>query len=679
MRMRKFEIYAIAVASLVAVGGGLGCNADPYPETGVITDRQIVPRVVEAPYSVSIGDWIEFAEGKTGRIQFEAKVPAPGVPKVRIEGLPSGATFDSKSLKVEWTPDSHAGNDLVVPTLGYRTYRVQVFVTSSESPVTSLERSVTFFVRDTPGDLNVVAKDSSPSLPENKTTYLSFSVESSDYPQGPFVLVSQGFPFTPKIEQDKQDPSRYTVSYAPGLDEVKVFDSWDSKSKIVKGEFVAFAPNGKVSVLPVEWKILDSPQRPVIYLPSSVMDGPNVAFSFSAEDLNGEKAPVVDWELRPPFGKAVIETNPSPSNLQTGVVRWTEIPSDQLGKKVTLSLRACVRRGALCSTQSIQVEIAKPVHMAPLIDRTHWETGATKYVRTGESLQINLPISAQPLFGETESEPTVAITGAGASAVNWAKGILTVSPGGAGLKQFTLRATSRHGVTASETFVFDALAENWSSVLVLGISEKSPEAIYNLELARGLVDKNHAPQFVNLRNQTLDNRMLALRTTLLTGTDVLDNYSARQRFEDAASKIKNIVVLSPLLENLSRDLSEDFYGWGLSISSRWRLGNPALASVKLAVTPESGVAGPTFKTSPSGKLTTESESPALLELSSSSTCTRTLILTKPGLTPEPLMAVNCPRANGGVAVFSGLELGDLEWAQDEKALASSWLKDWVKP
>jgi hypothetical protein len=678
--MRRLEIHAVAAASLLALGAGLGCNADPNPKTGVLTEKQAERRVVEAPFSVSIPEWVEFSEGKTSKFQFEAKVPAPGVAQVRLEGLPAGATFDPKALKIEWTPDARAGNDPAVPSLGYRTYRVQVFVTSSLDPVSSLERAVTFFVRDTPGDLKVVSQEPRPSLPENQTTYLTYTVESADYPQGPFVLIARGFPFMPQIEADKRDPSRFTVSYAPSLQAVTQTSYWDPPTdKTVNGEFVAFAPNGKMSVLPVVWTIKDSPQRPVIYVPTYVTDGPNVSFSFAVEDLNGEAAPTVDWETPPPFGKAVIESATSPSHFQTGVVRWTEIPKNQLGKSVTLSLRACVRREAQCKTERIQVEIAKPVHLAPMIDRANWEIGFTKYVRTGEKIQIDLPITAQPIFGETESAPTVEISGAGASAVSWTDGVLTLSPRAAGQTEFTLNATSKHGLKASETFVFDALAENWGSVLVMGSSETSPETVYNLELARGLVGKNQVPQFVNIRQQNLDDRMLALRTTILAGTEVLNDYYARREFQAVAPKIKNVIILSPLIANVLSYLGDDYYAWGLSVDTRWRSSGPALASVTLAVTPEAGVTGPTLKTSPGGKLTYESESPALLELSSSSQCTRTLVLTKPGLTPEPLMAVNCPRSNGGVAVLSGLEWGDLEWAQGDKALPASWLSNWVKP
>lgn len=670
-----------------------GCRQNPYPDGPgrFQVEEPKAPREVLPPFGISVPGVLDFLEGEERKFKIEARVPT-GTPVITILNLPVGATFNGDTNEVVWTPTFLDANDENDPTVKMRTYPVTVELRSSEDPITSVTKDVILVVTDSPREFKFDSSNSQFNLREGFSFQQKVKIKSEDFPNGPFTLEVQNIPPGATVEVDPTDSTLFLVSYVPTHHDTKLrlngkpnatncSASTSSFCSVRKMNLVAYDPSGNKTVQAITWETLDSRQKPMIIAPKTVKQGLNVEFSLSAVDLNGEDVSDVEV-VAPGFGDPVEVTDVS-SQLPSGVlnptkllnVKWLNIPASKSGSTYDLKINACVwstpNVKKLCSSHTVTVDFSKDEHLAPLVDRTEWNLSTVKYVREGESFQINLPVSD----AEGNSvEPTVEIQPASMqSQVKWNNGVLTVSPSASGLQQFSVVAQSSFGVKTNESFIVDALPSTWSETLVLAVSTNNAETSKSTKLFSGA-------NVVNPELQALDEKTLALRTSVVVTSSVLASPAAVAVLEKAVGQIDNLYLMSPLLENLTGDLKTELNTLKVRTKGRFAsLSTAALSDFKFEFNSALGLTAPSKDVQLAGALTSESASPLALELSSVvSECKAAMSITNAAATEEYLMAVQCDRANGGKLIIAGFEWGDLKLDPSEATLSETWLKELVK-
>ncbi len=760
--MKALKILALVM--LVAVAG---CKQNPFPKEGeILNEKPVEKPPILPPLVLDIPDTIDFREGEANELVFKAKVPSPATPIVTITDLPDGATFDSTKMKIVWTPDFSAGNEPNDPTARFRTYTVSFTLRASTDVVTSVTRRALITVRDVPRDVIVNVPAGDRDLQEGKEFIEKISIESVDYPKGPFTLNLTNLPQAAKVEAVAGDPTKWTIRYTPDLRSVTVEDQWSGSGhyKYMDVKYTVVVPSGNAFTKTSRWKLNDARQFAAISAPKNVVQGTDINFTLVAEDTNGESLSVggsthptislsngggtaeeeaansepvtassltadgsidpltgvnlPDFELyavsggyptdedlatRPhlysqfggaitpaefapqppatPFGKLTLTTekndltqgNVNPVTI--GTIRWNQIPADKVGTTQKLRFRVCVNRYRWakdhCTYPEVTVKFDVEQKPAPLIDRTAWPLAQLRYVRQNETFNIALRVTDGEAGGPT---PTVTVFPAAMQQeVKWVNHKLVIEPKVAGIRQFNVVATSAFGVVQAESFIYEVLPWSWSKVLVLGESPSDAEVKKTMELFDDAALANPAIQ-------TLDEKLLALRTTLVVGTKSLSDRTLIAEVEKAAAKIPNVILMTPVLELLEGSLKTELASLKLLLDKRFLdlSGMPgALKDFEVRLDPQSGLTIPSNTIRLGEKLTAESKSPMTLKIDTGSNCKARLNLTHAQLATPLLAAATCKRSNGGSLLISGFEWGDLETSLPDAKIAKKWLSEVV--
>jgi hypothetical protein len=399
----------------------------------------------------------------------------------------------------------------------------------------------------------------------------------------------------------------------------------------------------------------------------------------------GSFAPETEEVSQPagtPFGRLTITTeknditkgNVNPVTI--AAVRWNQIPADKVGTSHTLHFRICVNRYRWskdhCTNQDVAVKFDVEQKPAPQIDRAEWPLAQLRYVRQNDTFTSTLRVADGEVGGGT---PSVQIfPEAMRDEVKWANHKLVITPKTAGIRQFNVVATSTFGVVQAESFLYETLPWSWSKVLVLGESPNEPEMKKTLELYDDAAMANPAIQ-------PLDEKLLALRTTLVIGTKSLSERSLLPELEKAAAKIPNVILLSPLLGALEGTLKTEIAELKLTLDKRFLdiPSLPALKTFEVRLDPNSQLTIPSNSIRLSEKASAESKSPLTLKIEAGSNCKPRLNLTHAQVPAPLLAAASCQRANGGVLVLSGFEWADLETSLPDAKIAKKWMSEVEKP
>jgi hypothetical protein len=657
------------------------CKQNPFPETGRIVQREPEkPAPVVPPLVLDVPESTEVLEGQLLEIVVGASVPAPGKPLVSVQGLPPGAVFSAETMKITWTPGFEAANDARDPNVILRTYPLHMMLSSSEDPVTITQRSTLLVVRDVQQPMTVSVPADPIMISEGVLHEQTIEVKSIDFPAGPFQLQIKNMPVGVSIFRDLTAQNRFKVSFTPSFREVNFKDTSASWRDFIDKplEVTAFGPRGTSVTANMTWRIKDVREQALLLAPTKINQGTSVSFTVSAEDPNGEEAPALSLAPRPGFGLAELRTETtSPGNSARGInpstvatFRWTQIPPDRIGTTADVTIRACVKRSMwakdLCKDQIVKVTFEQETHRPPVVDRSGFPMGTIKYIREGESERMNLSVRD----GEfATTAPSVKIVPA-SDEITWAAGRLEVIGKRPGLKQFTLTATSVYGVTHTESFLLEVLPASWGSVLMFGESPTNAE----VKASQALFD---SVQVANPGLQLNDPRLLVLRKSVVLGTSSFLDPGTIGPMEKQASQLSDVLVNTPLVGKLESSLKDEISRLNVSVGAR-------LADItgwELTVDSASGLAAPTNPIKLSGKLTSESATPAPVSakkvLFGRSDCKNLLVLTKSGQDDIPV-AVTCRRGTGkGNLVVAGFEFADILTSPADNRIVKKWLSTLV--
>ncbi len=362
----KLSIIVKSVG-LVLVGASLnlGCNANPYVNTGTYLQQAPVPEPVQTVEFLSAPDSVEFSENVTGEVNIGSKVTF-GSPIVSVVDLPRGAVFDSATQKITWKPTHDDALDRANPFAVSKTYKVRVILRSTVDDKAILkETSVFLVVNLTPGSLSVIKVDEPQFFVEGKESKAVYQVLDQDYPKGPFTIAADSrIPPGVAIAPSATDQSRFEIKYKPGVRTVinKSYNTCDADTGKVLCEKSPWGlkvvnPRGYAFLIQFNWTVLDVRQDPVVTFPESVpASGLNARFHIYAEDPNAEEQPTIVVE-QPETGVVLTKvlkttgaeeaTNPS-TYMQ---VDWVGNMPNVMNTSKVLKFKVCIGGDASAQDQ----------------------------------------------------------------------------------------------------------------------------------------------------------------------------------------------------------------------------------------------------------------------------------------------------------------------------------------
>lgn len=665
--LKKLVLLAIAL-------NVYSCKQNPYPNDGQlrVVQRQ-EQRQVEPPLALSVEDVIEFKEGRYREYQIRASVKDPGKPVIKIDNLPPGAEFDPATFVLKWIPGYFDGNDPADPSIKSRIYPVTIWLRSSEDSVRALRKTINLVVFDSPQVIDVKSTAGT-SVDEGVKYSNTFTISNVDFPKGPFKIETSGLPANTNLT--KIDENTYKLEFTP--DYYHVNRKTDGGSKMYRGKIIVSNPANHTVSKDVDITVQDKRLASKLVTPPNLTQGLDVSFQVVGYDLNKEMSPVVSMtSSRPNFGKfSFQEIKNEESNSTVLNVFWTDIPPTHNGEEFTLNFKSCVQGEWSsidnCKESSTKVKILVRDRKAPQIARMDWPAGEMIYLNYGETLTKKIQIRD----GEDLSlKPKVEIFPESIRKyVTWSGDALKLNFTEAGVFQFNVKATSDYNVSSAESFLIEIFPKDRNKILFFADSTRDPEVIFYKSTFKNVDIMNPAIQEINIRN-------LSGRDTLVIGTSSLMDPEVSPMIYKAIEKIKNIVVASPLIDQLpEKFLAKLRDDYGLVTIGRYsQLPNlPPLSSMMFAKT--SQFANSTSPVFLKQSASVESRDPMLFNgglYEPNKVCKGVLGLSLNGNNPY-VIGVVCNRENGGRVSLLGTEWADLKVSAGDEQIPVSWFNTMIK-
>jgi hypothetical protein len=667
MKQTSLIFLLLIAANLVS------CKQDPYPANGEIkvTQRQ-EQRTVEPPLAMSVDDVIEYKEGRYKEYQVRVSVKDPGQPIVKIDNLPAGAVYDEANFTLKWRPGFFDGNDSTDPSIKSKIYPITLWLRNSLDPVRALKKVVNLVVYDTP-QLIEVNPESIYSIDEGKKYSNKFTVNNADFPQGPFRIVTTGFPANTEVV--KVDENTFRLEFTP--DYYHVNRKTDGNSKTYHGKIIVANPANHTVTKDLDITINDKRLESKIVTPPNLTQGLDVSFQVVGYDLNKEMSPVVSMtSSRPNFGKfsfSEIKNEESSSTVLN--VSWSDIPPVHNGEEFSLTFKSCVLgtySNDNCKEATTKVKITVKERIPPSIARKDWPAGEMVYLNFGETLNKKIQVRDSE---DPNLKPKVEIFPVEMRKyVTWANDSLKLNFNEAGVFQFNVKATSDYNVSSAESFLIEVFPKDRNKTLFFADSTRDPEVIFYKSTFKNVDIMNPAIQEINQRS-------ISGRETLVIGTSTLMDPEVSPTIMNAIDKIKNVVVASPLIDQLpEKFLTKLRNDYGLITIGRYsQLPNmPSIETMQFAKTKQfADSKSPVFLKRTASR---ESKDPMIFNgglYEPDKVCKGVLGLSLNGNNPY-VIGVVCNREGGGRISLLGTEWADLLVSPGDEQIPVQWFNTMIK-
>lgn len=661
----KYVINLLVLSLLIGFGA---CKQNPYPENGEIrqTERQ-EQKPVEPPLAMSVEDVIEYKEGRYREYKIRVSVKDGGMPVVNIENLPAGVEFDTTDFLLKWRPNFFDGNDPADPTIKSRIYPITIWLRDSNDPVRALKKVVNLVVYDVPQVIEVKTA-STTSVEEGKKFSNTFTIANVDFPVGPFKVVTSGMPANTQII--KVNETTFRVEFTP--DYYHVNRRTDGSIKTYQGKIIVTNPANHTVSQDLNITVNDKRLEAKIVAPDTLIQGLDVSFQVVGYDLNKEMSPQVTMlSGRPAFGKfSFSEVKNEESSSTVLNVTWADIPPAYNGQEFALTFRSCVQGTSSsinnCKDGVTKVKILVKERKAPTIARTDWPTGEVVYLNHSETITKKIVIRDGE---DTNLKTKVEIFPEEMRKyVSWSNDVLKMNFTAPGIFQFNVKATSDYSASSAESFLVEVFPKDRNKTIFLADSTRDPEAIFYKTSFKNVDIMNPLIQDVNIRN-------VSGRDTLVIGTSILLDKEASATILKAIDNIKNVVIATPLVENLPEKFLDQLRNkYDLVTIGRYsQLPNlPELSKMMVAKTKQ-------FRT-PNAPVylklnsSIESRDPMLFNgglYDPDKICKGILGLSIDGTNPY-VLGVVCNRDNGGRITLLGTEWSDLKVGAGDEGIPFDW-------
>lgn len=648
----------------------VSCNQDPYPSGGnLVSQEPRTPRAVEPPLSMAVDDVIEYYEGREIRYGIRVSVKEPGTPEVTIDGLPAGAQFDDKKMVLTWRPNYFDGNNPKDPSIKSRIYPITVWLRSSEDSTHAIKKQVSLVVYDVPRQIKITSSATS-SVSEGGKLVHRIKIENEDYPQGPFKVVTTDMPANSTLV--KIDENNYQLEFSPDYYHVNLQD--DGETKSYTGKYIIANPANHVETKTVDITVRDSRLTSKLVTPDELVQGLDVSFQVAAYDLNKEVTPKIELlSNRPDFGEfktVLVENKDSHSSVLN--VYWNDIPPVHNGKKLTLQFKSCVLSSrwsyGKCEFAYTTIEIVVRDRKPPVISRQSWPAGEMLYLGFNEKKFKIINVAD----GEDSNlRPKVEIFPESIRKyVDWSNSYLNMKFDKPGVYQFNIIATSDYKVSSSESFLVEVFKEDRAKMLFFADATRDPEAKFYKEVLKNVDIMNPYIQDINTRN-------ISFRDTLIIGTSVLLDKDANPAILKAMGQIKNIVVASPLIDNMpEKFLVELREQYNLDFVGRYEdlPRTPDIKNTFFSYT--SHFQNPKGKVQLKLNTTSESSNPLIFNggLDEPNKLCKGVLGISDTINNPYVIGVVCKRNNGGKITMLGTEWADLKVEQADESIPQVWFE-----
>lgn len=666
------------ILSLILLLAFFGCENDPYPKEGNLrTEPRGENTPVPMPLGMIVKPLYEFQEGKTTRFTIKVNVPPPGTADMKVDNLPAGATFNAETRTVEWKPGIFDGNDPQDPTIKSRVYPITVWLRSSEDITEAIEKVVLLEVYDVPLNFEIDGRNSV-EVKEGRTLEYEFSIDNIDYPQGPFTVTTEGMPSNSRVEKITGSETQFKLIYSPDYDHVQANGqndcSWGRSCLKYEGKIIVHNPANHRSEKDVTIEIQDERLDPKLVVPQNMEQGLDINFQVAAYDTNSEISPRITFEGRKPevgeFSTSLVKNKENNSSVLN--VSWKDIPPSYNGKSFTFRYEACAlaRRNnySNCVRGSHTVKIVVKDRKAPIITRDSWKPGEIKYLDFGKSQRFGIDIEDGDDYA-LDMKTIKIVPEEMRRYVSYNNGRLSVGFGEAGIHQFSIVATSQYNMSSSESFVVEVFKKDRTRILYFTDTTRNAEVKFFKKTMKDV-------QMMNPVLQALNERNLSGRDTLILGTSILYDKSLRTQIEKAMSKIKNVVVATPLIENMPQKFIDELQKeHHISILGRYQeLPNTGELSTMKFI-PRRDLDVPKKPISLKETTTAESNNPLIFSVGVDRIkCEDVLDLTDQNEEARLKVGIICDWKNGGRYVILGTEFADMKTSVDDKNIPAQWLR-----
>jgi hypothetical protein len=651
------------------------CETNPYPEQGgeFVNGKQPTQRPIAPAYTIDVKSTLKFKEGIEDKFRIKFFVPT-GNAVINFIGLPDGMYFDKKESKLIWKPSFQAANDAKDPAIDLQRFPIKVALYSDNDTQAIKTKEIVIEVSDTARLFKTKTNVSTQQVTEGTEHNNSFEFINEDFPNGPFTVITRNLPQSLEVTLDKGNKA--TVNFKAAQNFVTVDDIctyYSCKRKFANGTIIITAPNGRSLNIPYDLTVNDDRFEPVFVNPTTINQGLDVSFVVTAYDPNGEVLPSITLENLPRNGLVTFENISGTKSdlLQTHMkLTWKDIPMSRRGTSTNFKFKSCVynerRYMTECSNQTVTVNIEEQTHNAPSIQRDNWPLGKIEYLKFDKSFSVNIDVSDGDITPLAAPNVTIEPE-AMKKSISFNNGTLKIRSSKPGLQQFSIRATSDYGIESVESFVFEILPESWSENIALISNVREIENVKNKDMFDSL-------DFVNPDTQNLEGRALSHRKTLVLGTDVLKNEDLLTKIETLSVNIRNIVVMSPLIDKLTNELGTEISELGILKLGRFNLQvNNPLSDFNFLLGRDIELTRPKWKMKLAGTLTAESHNPLLLKKKITSSCIEVLSLGNETTGMDYLTTAKCTRSNGGYLLLSSFEFADFATNVDDQDIPKNWL------